>query len=139
MFYGEYKHNLDTKGRLSIPAKFRGELYIHICQQCFLYYYTEEGWQAYYEELKKLSNKKKEERAYLRMVTSRMNCSEFDKLGRINIPQVLRTHAHLEKECTIVGAGEHIEIWDTAKWEAFYDEYDDQFDELSERISENEE
>ena len=49
------------------------------------------------------------------------------------------THAHLEKECTIVGAGEHIGIWDTAKWEAFYDEYDDQFDELSERISENEE
>ena len=81
MFFGEYQHNLDTKGRLSIPAKFR----------------------------------------------------------RINIPQVLRTHAHLEKECTIVGAGEHIEIWDTAKWDAFYDEYDDQFDDLSERISENEE
>ena len=58
--------------------------------------YTEEGWQTYYAELKKLSNKKKEERAYLRMVTSRMSCSEFDKLGRINIPQVLRTHAHVQ-------------------------------------------
>ena len=134
MFYGEYKHNLDTKGRLSIPAKFRGECGDHVYIMR-----GHEGCLSYYEELKKLSNKKKEERAYLRMVTSRMNCSEFDKLGRINIPQVLRTHAHLEKECTIVGAGEHIEIWDTAKWEAFYDEYDDQFDELSERISENEE
>ena len=112
MFYGEYKHNLDTKGRLSIPAKFRGEcgdhVYIMRGHEGCLDIYTEEGWQAYYEELKKLSNKKKEERAYLRMVTSRMNCSEFDKLGRINIPQVLRTHAHLEKECTIVGAGEQV-------------------------------
>lgn len=143
MFFGEYQHNLDTKGRLSIPAKFRGECGDHVYtmrgHEGCLDVYTEEGWQTYYAELKKLSNKKKEERAYLRMVTSRMSCSEFDKLGRINIPQVLRTHAHLEKECTIVGAGEHIEIWDTAKWDAFYDEYDDQFDDLSERISENEE
>ena len=77
MFYGEYKHNLDTKGRLSIPAKFRGEcgdhVYIMRGHEGCLDIYTEEGWQAYYEELKKLSNKKKEERAYLRMVTSRMN------------------------------------------------------------------
>lgn len=103
MFFGEYQHNLDTKGRLSIPAKFRGEcgdhVYIMRGHEGCLDVYTEEGWQTYYAELKKLSNKKKEERAYLRMVTSRMSCSEFDKLGRINIPQVFTYTCSSRKKC----------------------------------------
>ena len=61
MFFGEYQHNLDTKGRLSIPAKFRGEcgdhVYIMRGHEGCLDVYTEEGWQTYYAELKKLSNK----------------------------------------------------------------------------------
>lgn len=143
MFYGEYRHNLDSKGRLSIPAKMRSEctdhVYITRGHEGCLDVYNEAGWQHYYQELQKLSTKRKDARAYIRMVSSRVNCCEFDKLGRINIPQVLRSHSHLEKECAIIGAVDHIEIWSAQQWDAFYDEYDDQFDELSEKLSEDEE
>ena len=59
---------------------------------------------------------------------------EFDKLGRINIPLVLRKEGNLQKECVIVGAGDHIELWNSETWDHFYDDNMDHFDEISENI-----
>ncbi|UTY39340.1 division/cell wall cluster transcriptional repressor MraZ [Allocoprobacillus halotolerans] len=72
------------------------------------------------------------------MATSRTTDCEFDKLGRINIPQVLRNEANLQKECVIVGAGDHIEIWDGTTWDSFYDDNVDKFDDISEDIDDEE-
>ena len=84
------------------------------------------------KELQALPQKKKSTRIFIRLVTSRASECEFDKLGRINIPLVLRQEGHLEKECVIVGVGDHVEIWNHTAWDEFYDDNKDSFDDISE-------
>lgn len=140
MFFGEFRHNIDTKGRLSIPAKMRNQcgenVYVTRGNDGCLSIYTEEGWQNYYEELLKLPQKKKSTRVYMRLVTSLTSLCEFDKLGRINIPLRLREEGNLEKECVVVGVGDHIEIWNQELWDNFYDDNKDSFDDIYEDLEE---
>ncbi len=138
MFIGEYRHNIDTKGRLSIPAKMRLEcgekVYVTRGNEGCLAVYTAAGWEAYYQSLMALPKTKKKTRIFIRLVTSRATECEFDKLGRINIPLVLRNEGKLQKECVVVGAGDHIEIWDSETWNQFYNDNMDDFDDISENI-----
>ena len=140
MFFGEYRHNIDAKGRLSIPAKMRNQctesVFVTRGNDGCLALYTKEGWDAYYQELQKLPRKKRDTRALVRMITSRVNECEFDKLGRINIPLVLRNEGNLKKECIIIGVGDHIELWNSEAWDEFYDAYKDSFDDISEGLDE---
>ena len=138
MFMGEFKHNIDAKGRLIIPSKLR--------EQCgssvivtrgfdgYLALYTQEGWDDYYQKLQMLPKTKKDARNFVRIITSRASECEFDKLGRINIPSVLRVEGKLEKECIIVGVGDHVEIWNESLWQDYYDMNKDNFDEISESL-----
>ncbi|MFR2445487.1 MAG: division/cell wall cluster transcriptional repressor MraZ [Thomasclavelia spiroformis] len=66
--------------------------------------------------------------------SSRASECEFDKLGRVNIPNVLRIEGKLEKECIIVGVGDHVEIWNQNIWDDYYDANKDNFDEISESL-----
>ncbi len=138
MFFGEFRHNLDTKGRLSIPAKMRNQcgesVYVTRGNDGCLALYTQEGWEHYYQELLTLPHKKKSTRIFIRLVTSRVSECEFDKLGRINIPLILRQEGNLKKECVIVGVGDHMEIWDQETWDDFYNEHKDSFDDISENL-----
>jgi MraZ protein len=140
VFFGEYRHNMDTKGRLSIPSKMRNQcgslVYVTRGNEGCLNVYNEEGWNAYYQGLAQLSQRKKEARKFLRLVQSKTHDIEFDKTGRINIPADLRSLAGLEKECVIIGVGDHMEIWNQQKWESYYEENDADFDELSEMLEE---
>lgn len=142
MFFGEFKHNIDAKGRLSIPAKMRNQcgdsVYVMKGNDGCLAVYTQEGFDEYYAEILALSRKKKKNRTYKRLVTARVNECEFDKLGRINIPAKLREEANLTKECTIVGAGDCIELWNSEEWENYYADNVDQFDDLSEELDDEE-
>ncbi len=138
MFMGEFRHNVDTKGRLIIPSKIREQCDTSVVitrgfEGC-LALYTQEGWNNYYTKLQALPKNKKEARLFVRMVTSRASECEFDKLGRVNIPLVLRQDGSLEKECVIVGVGDHVEIWDSEAWNNYYDESKDSFDEISESL-----
>ena len=74
--------------------------------------------------------KKKFEKQF---VSSACEC-EFDKLGRINIPTNLRALAHLEKECVIIGAGNHGEIWSQEKWNQYYNDNQDSYDDILESL-----
>lgn len=143
MFFGEYRHSIDTKGRLSIPAKMRNQcgdmVYVTRGNDGCLDLYTEEGWEEYYrEELENLSKKKKNSRTYKRLITSRVSLCEFDKLGRINIPSTLRETAHLKKECVIIGVGDHVEIWNQHEWDTFYEDNEGKLDEIAENLDEEE-
>lgn len=135
---GEFRHNIDAKGRLSIPAKIRNQcedsVVITRGNEGCLCLYTITGWQDYYEGLQALPKNKKEARLFVRMVTSKASECEFDKLGRINIPQVLRNEGDLEKSCVIIGVGDHVEIWNQDKWDHYYDDNKDSFDEISEGL-----
>lgn len=138
MFMGEYKHSIDAKGRLTIPSKFRdlcdqGVVITRGFEGC-LAMYTQTGWKAYYEKLQLLPKNKKEARSFVRMITSRASDCEFDKLGRINIPAVLREVGDLTKDCIVVGVGDYVEIWDKESWETYCQGNEDNFEEFSESL-----
>lgn len=138
MFMGEYKHNIDTKGRMIVPAKFReelGEVFVVTrgLDKC-LFAYPMNEWKVIEEKLKKLPLTKKDARAFTRFFFSGAIECEVDKQGRINIPPTLRTYAELEKECTVIGVSERIEIWASEKWEEYVEESEESFSEIAENL-----
>ena len=139
MFMGEYSHNLDAKGRIIIPSKFRSELGDHIVvtrglDGC-LSVYTMEKWNELYEKLLKLPTTKKEARMYVHMMTSKASECEFDNQGRISLPQSLIKEACLEKECMIVGVADKVEIWSKEKWMSYYDKASESFEDIAESLT----
>lgn len=138
MFMGEYHHNIDSKGRLIIPAKFRdklGEMFVLTrgLDQC-LFGYPIEEWKVLEEKLKKLPLTKKDARAFTRFFFSAATECEIDKQGRINISAPLTKYAHLEKECVILGVTNRIEIWSKENWEQYFAESEESFSEIAENM-----
>ena len=135
---GEYKHNLDTKGRIIMPSKFRelldGQFVITRGLDRCLFAYTEEEWSRIEEKLKTLPLTKKDARKFTRLFFSGAATVEIDKQGRINIPQNLREYAGLLKDCTVIGVSSRIEIWDSSAWEDFYTESEDNFENIAEEL-----
>lgn len=122
-FVGEYEHNLDEKGRLIIPVKFRlllGErfyLCMSLSEDCLCAYPGSEWKRLSDELLRKIHPLDKEGQKFLRVFTSSACISELDKQGRIFIPQNLRTKARLKSKLVIiVGALSHIELWPANEW-----------------------
>ncbi|MCR4891306.1 MAG: division/cell wall cluster transcriptional repressor MraZ [Lachnospiraceae bacterium] len=121
MFMGEYSHTIDAKGRLIIPAKFReglGEQFVVTrgFDGC-LFAYDMEKWGDMTEKLKLLPPLKRETRRLIRFFLAGAAEVEYDKQGRILLPQPLRAHADLTKEVVLVGAGDRVEIWDQNRWQ----------------------
>lgn len=136
---GEYSHNIDRKGRLIMPAKFREDLGSSVVVNrgldgC-LYVYTLDQWKEVYAKLSTLPTTKKDARKYQRLMLSKASECELDGQGRILIPSTLVKLAHLEKECVIVGMANHLEIWAKDKWEALEAEEEDSFEEIAENLS----
>ncbi|WP_020008735.1 division/cell wall cluster transcriptional repressor MraZ [Salinicoccus albus] len=138
MFMGEYKHQLDSKGRMIVPSKFREELseafvITRGLDKC-LFGYTFDEWARIEEKMKSLPLTKKDARKFMRLFFSGAAQVEVDKQGRINIPSNLREYAGLKKECTVIGVSGRIEIWDTDEWENFYTESEDNFEDIAEDL-----
>ena len=135
---GEYKHNLDTKGRIIVPSKFRELLDEQFVitrglDRC-LFAYTQDEWGRIEEKLKTLPLTKKDARKFTRLFFSGATDVEIDKQGRINIPQNLREYAGLSKDCTVIGVSSRIEIWDSAAWENFYTDSEENFEDIAEDL-----
>ncbi|RLQ95838.1 division/cell wall cluster transcriptional repressor MraZ [Falsibacillus albus] len=138
MFMGEYQHNVDNKGRLIVPAKFRehlGETFVLTrgLDQC-LFGYPSSEWAQVEEKLKALPLTKKDARAFTRFFFSGATECEVDKQGRINIPGSLLGYAQLEKECVVLGVSNRIEIWSKALWEEYFVESEESFAEIAENM-----
>lgn len=138
MFMGEYQHTIDTKGRMIIPAKFReglGEQFILTrgLDQC-LFGYPMAEWKVIEEKLKALPLTKKDARAFTRFFFSGAVECELDKQGRINIPSSLLSYAKLEKECTVIGVSNRIELWSKNVWEQYVENQEDSFAEIAENM-----
>jgi MraZ protein len=138
MFIGEYQHNIDVKGRLIIPSKFRdklGETFIVTrgLDQC-LFGYSLAEWSVIEDKLKTLPLTKKDARAFTRFFFSGAIECEMDKMGRINISPNLRQYAKLEKECVVVGVTNRIEIWDQTTWNTYMNESEGSFGEIAENL-----
>lgn len=140
VFIGEYRHNLDAKGRIIIPVKFREELGDLIIvtrglDGC-LSLYTQDQWKRLYATLRKLPSTKKESRMYIHMITAKACECELDAQGRILIPSSLCSDASLKKECVIVGVGDHAEIWSKDRWDSYYEEASASFESNAEELTE---
>jgi MraZ protein len=145
MFRGRHVHNIDSKGRLSIPAGFRVEIQAQselapmlTNDKACLALYPNEDWIAIEEDLAAQSQVRPETKAYIRFVVSGAVESPFDSQGRILIPQHLRDHARLEREVTIAGVGNRIEIWDKTLFDQELQRTLAQFDEISSVVASTE-
>ena len=139
MFIGEYQHNLDSKGRIIIPSRFRDELHTTFIltrglDGC-LTVYSQEQWEKLFVEINKLPTTKKAARQYIRMLTSTACECTLDNQGRIQIPGFLSKPVNITKECVVIGANDHIEIWDKQTWDSYYLEASDSFEEVAENLS----
>lgn len=138
MFMGEFHHNLDDKGRIIIPAKFRYELGSKFIitrglEKC-LYVYSMEEWNNIVAKLKELPFTKKDARTFIRSFFSGATECEFDKSGRINITSPLVTYADIAKECVVIGANDRIEIWSENSWNNFMDINSDKLEDIAENL-----
>mgnify|MGYP001697433058 FL=1 len=116
---GEYKHSIDAKGRLAMPAKLRDELGERFTvtkglDGC-LAVYPEKEWEGLEERIRSLPMSKS--RDLQRFFFSAAFDAELDAQGRILLPANLRQHAKLEKDVTVIGVGRHAEIWNTQAWQ----------------------
>ena len=138
MFTGEYKHSIDDKGRLIIPSKIRQELGKEIIitrglDGC-LFGYPKDTWKKRIEELNSLQYTKKDVRAFTRFFTSGAVTLDFDKQGRINIPNYLSDYASLDKDVVIIGVSDRIEIWSDKAWDEFINNNIDRLSDIAENL-----
>ncbi|GAE29142.1 division/cell wall cluster transcriptional repressor MraZ [Alkalihalobacillus hemicellulosilyticus] len=138
MFMGEYHHNVDDKGRMIVPAKFRdalGSTFVVTrgLDRC-LFVYPQAEWLKLEEKLKSLPFTKKDARAFTRFFFSGATECELDKQGRVNIASPLREFAQLEKECVVIGVSNRVEVWSKAIWEEYFAESEESFSEIAENI-----
>ncbi|MDY0283379.1 MAG: division/cell wall cluster transcriptional repressor MraZ [Synergistaceae bacterium] len=121
MLVGSYNHKLDSKGRTVLPARFRGELGSSIVAtigiDCCIALYPVSRWEELILKLKDLSSFKKKTRDFRRVLLSMATELEIDGSGRILIPSGLREYAVIDQEVTLIGLEDHLEIWDSIRWE----------------------
>ncbi len=121
MFLGQYRHSLDDKGRLTIPAKFRDELAggAHLTQgfDHNLRLVTKSAFDEMVTKVSQLSEGDPLTRILARLIFSGASEANPDSVGRILIPQFLREVAGLADDAVIVGVGKSVEIWSPAAWD----------------------
>jgi len=140
LFIGEYRHNLDTKGRVIVPAKFRdglGDKFVITkgLDGC-LFAYSKDEWTNFENKIKSLPLTNKDARAFVRFFFSGAVECEIDKQGRILIPPVLRDYAKLLKDLVVIGVSSRVEIWSQEKWDQYSEAEDLEADVLAEKMAE---
>lgn len=120
MFLGQFVHSIDSKGRITVPVRFREQLadgaYVTQGFERNLMIYTTQSFEGLAEQARHLTTTDPEARAIRRVIFGGAADVELDSQGRILVPPFLREYAQLEDEAAIVGAGEYFEIWDANIW-----------------------
>lgn len=144
MFYGEFEHNLDRKGRMIIPSKFREalkeayaeKLYITRGLDKCLFVFTEEEWKAQESKFKSMPFTKSEHRKFNRLFFSGAQEAVLDKQGRILLPSFLKEFAGIKKELVSIGVSNRIEVWSKEYWKEYYAGSKDSFEQIAENLIE---
>ena len=142
MFYGEYAHTIDRKGRVIVPAKFRQALKQHDVESLFLtrgldtclFVFPESEWRMAESRFKQIPFTKAEGRKFNRLFFSGAVEVNVDQLGRILVLKTLKEFAQIQQDVVIVGVSNRIEIWSKEKWSAFYESSRQSFEEIAERV-----
>lgn len=138
MFLGTYTPRLDDKGRLILPAKYRDELGNGLVltrgQERCIYVFSAREFESVHAQLQGSSMTSKQARDYIRVFLSGASDEMPDKQGRVTIPPPLRQYAGLDREVTVIGAGNRAEIWDSASWNSYLEEKEQSFSETDEQV-----
>ena len=140
MFLGEYSYTIDHKKRLAIPSKFRKELgekaiITRGLDNCLVAYPTDE-WQKLAEKLGNLPSSQIEARGFARIMLSGAADVQFDKLGRILVPDYLKEYASIKKNVVIIGLYNRIEIWSGENWQSYKPRIEKEVGNIAERLKE---
>ena len=142
MFYGEYEHSLDAKGRVIIPAKFREIFKENYAEKFFitrgldqcLFVFTEDTWKTQEKKFRELSFTRSDSRKFNRLYFSGAAEVICDKQGRILIPDYLKSYAEIKENVMIIGVSDRIEIWSKDKWIQFYESNKGSFEDLADKL-----
>ena len=142
MFYGEYEHSIDRKGRLIIPSKFREVFKENYVERFFvtrgldtcLFVFTEDEWKKQESRFRSLSFTSSEARQFNRLYFSGACEVTCDKQGRILVPQYLKDFAKIKTDVVVVGVSNRIEVWSRERWKEFFNNTKDTFEKISENI-----
>lgn len=140
MFIGEYKHNIDQKGRLAIPVKFRqhladGAVVTRGLDRC-LFLFPKKNWLELAEKLVKLPLSQANSRAFVRLMLAGANDTGLDSQGRILVPDYLRNYAELGKKIVVAGIFNRIELWDAEIWENYKERTEREAGDIAEKLGE---
>lgn len=140
MLIGEHKHTLDTKKRLSLPAKFRKELgktvVITRGLDSSLFVYSTKEWKKFSERLGELSMGQSDTRSFNRFMLGGAVETDIDSAGRILIPDFLKDFANLQQKVMVIGLSNRVELWDENKWNTYQSELAGKADMLAEKLGE---
>ncbi|MDD5496367.1 MAG: division/cell wall cluster transcriptional repressor MraZ [Candidatus Omnitrophica bacterium] len=142
MFYGEYEHTIDKKGRIIIPSKFRDFFREYNIEKCYvtrgldkcLFLFTEDEWKSQESKFRSVSFTKSEARKFNRLYFSGAVQLECDKQGRILVPKYLKDFAEIRRDVVIIGVSNRIEIWSKEAWHEYYKSSKGSFEEIAERL-----
>ncbi|MGB5951464.1 MAG: division/cell wall cluster transcriptional repressor MraZ [Ornithinimicrobium sp.] len=138
MFLGTYTPRLDDKGRLFLPAKFRDRLATGLVitrgQERCLYVFAMSEFERIAAAMQASPTTNRSVRDYQRVFLSGASDEIPDKQGRVTVPATLREYADLDHDCTVIGAGSRLEIWDSAAWTAYLESTEQSFSEQSEEV-----
>ena len=138
MLMGEYHHTIDDKNRLVIPSKFRtllGENFIVTrgLDKC-LFVYSLAEWTKIVDKLKTLPFTQQNARNFNRFFLSGAANCEFDRSGRVCIPNPLTEYAKITKDCVNIGVSDRLEIWAKEAWDEFLNNNEDQLSDIAENL-----
>lgn len=139
MFIGQYEHNLEEKGRLSIPKKFRADLasggvLTRGLDGC-LFFFPRERWNEFIAKLSQTPLTKADSRGFGRLLTYGATEVELDRQGRILIPEFLREFAALKSTIVVAGALQRIEIWSKENFAAYQEKIEKDSENIAERLA----
>ena len=142
MFYGEYEHTIDEKGRLIVPSKLRAPMKDNFIDRFFvtrgfekcLFVFAEQEWKNIEDKFRQLPLTKSVARSLARNFYSAAFESECDKQGRILIPKRLLDYAGLEKDVIIIGVSKRIEVWNTEEWTKYSEKSLENYEQTAEDI-----
>jgi len=140
IFIGQYEHNLEEKGRLSIPKKFRssfsdGGILTRGLDGC-LFLFPKKRWEEFIDKLSQAPLTKADARGFSRLITYGAVEVGLDKQGRILAPEFLKKSAGLRKEVIVAGALGRVEIWDKQRFVAYQEKIEQEGENLAEKLTE---
>lgn len=139
MFLGEYRHSLDEKGRVVMPSRFRDELedgcVLTKGQERCLYVFRSDQWEVEAARVLTLPRTDRRARNFSRAFFASASNQSLDQTGRCHIPEPLRVFAGLEKDVTVVGVADHVEIWDSETWRDIQSDADTYYADIEEALT----